>query len=86
LFPHGDRRAEPVIREIAAIVASPSEFQYDYRYAAEADRRTPPFAVTPKQTHAKTALAAVKGFAASLSASVSAMWRNRAGTTRSATR
>jgi hypothetical protein len=39
LFPHGDRRAEPVIREMAEIVASPSEFDYDYRYATENDRR-----------------------------------------------
>ena len=41
LFPHGDRRVEPVIREIADIVASPSEFDYDYKYASESDRRTP---------------------------------------------
>jgi transcriptional regulator with XRE-family HTH domain len=39
LFPHGDRRAESVIREIADIVASQSEFKYDYRYATETDRR-----------------------------------------------
>ncbi len=39
LFPQGDRRAEPVIREIADIVASQSEFDYDYRYATENDRR-----------------------------------------------
>ena len=39
LFPHGDRRVESVIREIADIVASPSEFNYDYRYATESDRR-----------------------------------------------
>ncbi len=39
LFPHGDRRAEPVIREIAEIVASQSEFDYDYRYATGNDRR-----------------------------------------------
>lgn len=39
LFPHGDRRAEPMIREIAEIVASQSEFEYDYRYATEKDRR-----------------------------------------------
>ena len=40
LFPHGDRRVEPVIREIADIVASQSEFKYDYRYATEHDRRS----------------------------------------------
>ena len=87
LFPQGDRRAEPVIREMAAIVASQSGFEYDYRYATEADRRTPSFSVAPgSQTPAKSAFAAVKGFASSLSSSVSAMWRNRADTSRSATR
>jgi hypothetical protein len=39
LFPHGDRRAEPVLREMAAIVANQSEFNYDYKYATENDRR-----------------------------------------------
>jgi hypothetical protein len=39
LFPHGDRRAESTIREMAEIVATQSEFNYDYRYAAENDRR-----------------------------------------------
>ena len=39
LFPHGDRRTEPIIREIAEIVASQSQFDYDYRYATESDRR-----------------------------------------------
>jgi Helix-turn-helix domain len=86
LFPQGDRRAEPVIREIAAIVASQSGFDYDYRYATEADRRTPTFNALPQPRPAKSALAAVKGFASSLSSSVTAMWRNRADTTRSATR
>jgi cytoskeletal protein RodZ len=51
LFPHGDRRAETVIREIAEIVASQSEFDYDYKYATETDRRrsqpTPDVAKTP---------------------------------------
>jgi cytoskeleton protein RodZ len=86
LFPHGDRRAEPVIREIAAIVASQSGFEYDYRYASDADRRTPPLQGAPKPAPPKSAFAAVKGLASSLSSSVSAMWRNRADTTRSATR
>jgi hypothetical protein len=86
LFPQGDRRAEPVIRDIAAIVASQSGFEYDYRYASEADRRMPQFNAAPKQTPAKTALAAVRGLASSLSASVTAMWRSRADTSRSATR
>jgi cytoskeletal protein RodZ len=39
LFPHGDRRVEPMIREIAEIVASQSQFDYDYKYATETDRR-----------------------------------------------
>jgi hypothetical protein len=86
LFPHGDRRAEPVIRDIAAIVASQSGFEYDYRYASEADRRAPQFTVVPNQALAKSAFAAVRGFASSLSSSVTAMWRSRADTSRSATR
>jgi hypothetical protein len=75
LFPQGDRRAEPVIREMAAIVASQSGFQYDYSYASEADRRAPQFNVAHKPTGAEAALAAVKGFASSIASSVSAMWR-----------
>ena len=39
LFPQGDRRTEPVIREMAVIVASQTEYRYDYRYATEVDRR-----------------------------------------------
>jgi hypothetical protein len=39
LFPHGDRRVEPVIREMAEIAAARSEFNYDYSYATQADRR-----------------------------------------------
>jgi hypothetical protein len=42
LFAHGDRRAEPMLREIAEIIASQSEFKYDYRYATETDRRRSP--------------------------------------------
>ncbi|MBI2828439.1 MAG: helix-turn-helix domain-containing protein [Acidobacteria bacterium] len=36
LFPHGDRRAGPMLREIAAIVAHPTEYRDEFR---EADRR-----------------------------------------------
>jgi hypothetical protein len=36
LFPHGDRRAGATLREMAAIVAHPSEFRDEFR---EADRR-----------------------------------------------
>jgi hypothetical protein len=63
LFPHGDRRAEGVIREIAEIVASPSEFQYDYTYATENDRRrtaaAPPL---PPKTPLETAVARVRSW------------------------
>jgi hypothetical protein len=75
LFPQGDRRAEPVIREMAAIVASQSGFEYDYRYATETDRRTPQFEEIPKAAGAESAFAAVKGFATSLASSVTAMWK-----------
>lgn len=55
LFPHGDRRTEPIIREIAEIIASESQFDYDYRYTAESDRRhapagTPPAPKTPLES------------------------------------
>lgn len=49
LFPHGDRRAEPIIREIAEIVASQSEFNYDFAYAAETDRRRAAAAPPPER-------------------------------------
>ena len=76
LFPQGDRRAEPVIREMAAIVASQSSFQYDYRYASETDRRAPEFETMPKPaTTTESAFAAVKGFASSVASSVTAIWR-----------
>jgi len=42
LFPHGDRRAESTIREIAEIVAAKSDFNYDFSYAADNDRRNAP--------------------------------------------
>jgi hypothetical protein len=40
LFPHGDRRTDSVIREIAAIVASPSEYRDEYQ--REMNRRRSP--------------------------------------------
>ena len=40
LFPQGDRRTDSVIREIAAIVASPSEFRDEYQ--REMNRRRSP--------------------------------------------
>src|SRR5262245_61632180 len=38
LFPHGDRRARDTMKEIAAIVASDSEWQDEFHHAA-GDRR-----------------------------------------------
>jgi AcrR family transcriptional regulator len=51
LFPHGDRRVESVIREIADIVASRSEFKYDYRYASDTDRRNSAPPLPPARRH-----------------------------------
>jgi transcriptional regulator with XRE-family HTH domain len=39
LYPHGDRRAGPTIGEIAAIVASPSEYRDEFAAPPEGDRR-----------------------------------------------
>jgi len=90
LFPQGDRRAEPVIREMAAIVASQSSFHYDYRYASQTDRRTPEFGeVQAPPTTTESALAAVRGFASSVASTVTGIWRKpqtRPRTPRSATR
>src|SRR5438093_13270631 len=58
LFPQGDRRTEPVIREMAVIVASQTEYRYDYRYATEVDRRRSADVDMPK-TRTETAMAAV---------------------------
>ena len=72
LFPQGDRRAEPVIREMAAIVASQSEFKYDYTYAAENDRRRVSEGEIPEAPVADEGAGSVfKGWAAA----VSGMWR-----------
>jgi len=47
LFPQGDRRANGTIREIAAIVASPSEYRDEF--AHEHDRRgAPPESAAPE--------------------------------------
>lgn len=40
LFPHGDRRTSGTIREIASIVAAPSEYRDEFPLPA--DRRRPP--------------------------------------------
>jgi hypothetical protein len=39
LFPQGDRRVRPTIKEIAAIVASPSEYRDEFTGLSEIDRR-----------------------------------------------
>jgi hypothetical protein len=39
LFPQGDRRVRPTIKEIAVIVASPSEYRDDFKGLSEVDRR-----------------------------------------------
>jgi hypothetical protein len=62
LFPHGDRRAEPVIREIAEIVASQSQFKYDYRYATDIDRRAAPGAAPPPEPPRESALSRLKSW------------------------
>ncbi len=42
LFPQGDRRAGPTIEEIAAIVASPSQYHEDVDMLPHGDRRRAP--------------------------------------------
>ncbi len=39
LFPQGDRRVQPTIHEIAAIVAAPSEYRDEFKAITEVDRR-----------------------------------------------
>ena len=39
LFPQGDRRVRPVITEIAAIVATPSEYRDEFKGISDVDRR-----------------------------------------------
>jgi hypothetical protein len=41
LYPQGDRRAQPTIEEIAAIVSSPSEYKPDLPDTPEGERRQP---------------------------------------------
>jgi hypothetical protein len=63
LFPHGDRRTEPIIREIAEIVASESKFDYDYRYATESDRRQAAVAAPPvPKTSLESAVSRLKSW------------------------
>jgi len=39
LFPQGDRRMQSTIKEIASIIASPSEYRDEFLHASEVDRR-----------------------------------------------
>ena len=50
LFPQGDRRVQPTIHEIAAIVASPPEYRDEFTHVSEVDRRggTPHINMLPK--------------------------------------
>jgi cytoskeletal protein RodZ len=66
LFPHGDRRAEPVIREIAEIVDSPSEFVNESQFTAENDRRraSRPNNPAPPKTSLETAMGRLKSWVA----------------------
>ncbi len=48
LFPHGDRRAQGTIREIAAIVAAPSEYRDEFSHPEDRRRNSPQGAAAPK--------------------------------------
>ena len=50
LYPQGDRRARPVIEEIAAIVASPSEYKPDLPNEANGGRRATDDVIVAAQT------------------------------------
>jgi hypothetical protein len=50
LFPHGDRRANGTIREIAAIVASPSEYRDEFEHPEDRRRIEPEPTVVPPST------------------------------------
>ena len=48
LFPHGDRRAEATIKEIASIVAAPSEYRDEFDHPEDRRRNGPRINVLPK--------------------------------------
>lgn len=48
LFPHGDRRARDTMREVAAIVAHPSEYRDEAREVDRRRRGTPAAAPAPE--------------------------------------
>lgn len=50
LFPNGDRRAHALMEEIAAIVASASEYRDEFGYPADRRGAQPPLSVAPKPT------------------------------------
>ncbi len=81
LFPQGDRRTDTVIREIAAIVASPSEYRDEYQ--REMNRRRSPQPEAPAQ--AATGFVAVMRRAGSAALALIGA-RSERPTTRSATR
>jgi hypothetical protein len=62
LFSHGDRRTEPIIREIAEIVASESKFDYDYGYATDSDRRQMPPPTAAAKTPLESAVSRLKSW------------------------
>jgi hypothetical protein len=78
LFPHGDRRARTTIREIAEIVATPSEYRDEFSHVEErrgtaAEGRLPP---TPASWHAP-ALQALRGVWGRIAAAVAPHVRDR---------
>ena len=48
LFPHGDRRAQATIQELAAIVASPSEYRDEFPHPEDRRRNGKPDAEGPR--------------------------------------
>jgi hypothetical protein len=81
LFPQGDRRTDSVIREIAAIVASPSEYRDEYQREMNRRRSPQPEAPAPAATGFVAAMRRAGSAALALLGS-----RSERPTTRSATR
>ena len=48
LFPEGDRRAQPTIKEIAAIIATPSEYRDEFAHDVDRRGRAPQINMLPK--------------------------------------
>ena len=86
LFPHGDRRADSVMREIAAIVASPSAYRDEFEREM-CRRRSPQINVLPPPTRTEAFVAAVRRAGnAALTYVGNLTSRSTRQTTRSATR